>query len=128
VSLVLNFGPDSVGGGLLPEGPVILQVSGAVVKKKKDDPTREYIQWTLKPVFPEEVANCRPVFHINSTELESRWALKDDLEAITGEVYEEDDMSLELKDIIGCLVGANIVHEMYQNKPQARVKDLFRHE
>jgi hypothetical protein len=125
MSLVLSFGEDSVGGGLLPEGPCILQVVEAVVKQKKDDPTRSYISWKFKPVFPVEVENCRPVYFTSSLEKESRWALKDTLEAITGEKFEEDDMELDLRDMIGLTVGANIVHGMYNSKPQANIKDLY---
>lgn len=124
----LDFGEDTVGGGLLPEGMVILQVADVEVKDKKDDPSSQYLSFRMKPVFPEDVANCRPVFHISSLKPEARWALKDTLEAITGMDWDQDGMSLDPRDLLGLLVQATIVHETYNNKLQAKIKNLFRYE
>lgn len=126
----LDFGEDAVGGGMLPEGMVILQVADVEVKDKKgtEDGSSRYLQFKMVPVFPDEVQNCRPVWHISSLKPEARWALKDTLEAITGQDWSEDGMDLDPRDLIGCTVQASIIHEMYNSKPQAKIKDLFRHE
>jgi len=126
--LNLDFGEDTVGGGLVDEGMVVLRIDDVTVKPTKSDQTRNNIVFKATAVWPEDQNNRRPIFFQNSLEKESRWALKDTLEAITGQDWAEDGMSLNPRELVGLLVQATIVHEVYQGKTNAKVQSLFRHD
>lgn len=129
MGIQLDFGEDAVGGGIVPEGMCLLRLEDVEVKDKKGTTGESrYLNFRFQPVFPEEVANCRPVWHVASLTPQSRWALKDTLEAITGSAWDQDGMDLDPRELIGSIVQAAITHEMYEGKPRAKIKDLYKHE
>lgn len=124
----IDFGEDAVGGGLIPEGLYIFQVEDLEVKESKKDPSSRYLNFKCRAVQPEGFEKHLPVWHMSSLLPQSRWKLKADLEAITGEDWSQDGMDLDPRAIVGCLFQGVVIHEIYENKPNAKFKDLFRYD
>jgi Protein of unknown function (DUF669) len=122
VGLDLDFG--GVGGGFepLPDGNYTLKVADCPVKENKAKDGR-MIVFEFDVMDDDFVG--RKLWLNTSLKPAARWKLQEVLEAITQQEWREDGMELELTELLGEIVTAEVFTEEYDGKPVNRINRLY---
>lgn len=97
------------------EGEQLLEV---VEVERKDGNAGDYLAWKLKN------EDGGVLYNNTSLSEQSLWATKAFLEALGVEIP-EDEIDLDLEDMVGRTMMANIEHETYQGKKRPRIVDYW---
>ena len=103
--------------GKVEEGRQLLKVDGVPEVKSSESSGSDYINWKFK-------ATGGSIWHTTSLQPQALWNLRNTLEALGLEVP-EGAMDLDLSEVDGLELGAEIEHETYQGKKRPRIIDLF---
>ena|SRR5436190_23996061 len=114
-------------GGVPDEGIYRLRVSDVEIKPTKDKPENKNLVLEFTIVEPIEWMNFKIWDNVSLTP-QARWRLQQVLEAITGEEWREDNMSLDPRDLLGQEFEAGVFHSDYQGRKIPKVKDYFKAE
>ncbi len=116
----IDFTGVEAGGVLIDEGKYEVEVTE--VKQEESKEGNPYLSWEFK-VISEEGKGSK-LWHNTSLQQQSLWSLRGLLEALGVEVPEEE-MDLDLDDLVGRTIGAEVTHEEYNGKNKARISDFF---
>lgn len=118
----LDFG--DVKSGPPDEGIYTLRVSDVEVRPTKNNPENKNLNFEYTIVEPEEWMNWKVWDNVSLTP-QARWRLQQVLEAITGEEWREDSMTLDPRDLLGKEFQASLMHNLYEGRKNAKIKDYF---
>lgn len=118
----LDFG--DVKSGAPDEGIYLLRVSDVQVKPTQNKPENKNLNFEYTIVEPEDWAGWKVWDNVSLTP-QARWRLQQVLEAITGEEWRSDSMQLDPRDLLGNEFSASLMHNLYEGRTIAKVKDYF---
>ena len=115
----VDFTGVEAGGGsvLLPEGPMLLEVSD-ISQEVGADSGQPYLAFEFEVV--EGKYEGKKAWDNFSLQPQSLWKLRGFLEA-AGQDTEDGVQDLDLDEIKGLIVTADIVHEDYKGKPKSKI-------
>lgn len=103
---------------LAPEGRYKVAVKEIT---SEDGNSGEYYKWVFEKVDGKQKGAT--IYHNTSLAAQALWNLRSILESLGVEIPEGEDEELDLEDIIGLEMIAEVSHEKYEGKPQARLVD-----
>jgi hypothetical protein len=113
--------------GVPDPGMYVLQLEDIryVEKKTEAGENSDYLNCRWRIMEPENWVGAPPVWSIHSLTPQSRYFLKNWLEALTGQEWADDDMELDENELVGLFINATLVHDEYKGQVRAKVKDWF---
>lgn len=109
---------------LLPEGEYEVKVDSITINTSKDS-GEDYLEWLFRTQNVEEDRyDKQPLYFNTSLQPQALWNLRSLLETLDVEVP-SDKMDLVFEDILGLEMIAVVGHEMYDQKPRARLVDFL---
>lgn len=110
-------------GGRTPlDGSYLLEVT-EVTQEKGDESGKPYLKWEFKVVEDDKYNDCK-VWHNTSLQPQALFNLRGLLEAMGTDVP-DGKLELDLEEVVGNRVGAELVRETYQGKPKAKPVEFF---
>jgi hypothetical protein len=103
---------------LAPEGKYRVAVK-EITSQQGDN--GEYYRWIFEKV--DGKGKGATIYHNTSLSDQALWNLRSILESLQVEIPEGEDAELEFDDIIGLEMIADVSHEKFEGKPQARLVD-----
>jgi hypothetical protein len=121
-ALKVDFTGVEAGGGFnVPDGQYVLAVTG-VTQKKGAESGNPYLSWEFK-VDSGKYKN-RKIWDNTSLQPQALWKLRGLLECMGLDV-EDGEFEIDLGDLEGELVGAEIVNEKYEGKDKPKVANYM---
>jgi hypothetical protein len=121
-ALKVDFTGVEAGGGFnIPDGQYVLAVTG-VTQKKGAESGNPYLSWEFK-VDSGKYKN-RKIWDNTSLQPQALWKLRGLLECMGLDV-EDGEFEIDLGDLEGELVGAEIVNEKYEGKDKPKVANYM---
>lgn len=115
-ALTINFEGVEV-SGKHPEGRYVFTVDGAPEVRNSANSGNDYLAFKLK-------SEKGTVYYIASLAPSALWNLKNFLEC-AGQEVPDGEMDLDLEDMDGLEIGAEVLHETYEGKKRAVVGEIF---
>ena len=103
---------------LAPEGRYLVAVKEVT---EQDGDNANYYKWVFEKV--DGKGKGALIYHNTSLAAQALWNLRSIMESLGLDIDEEDDQELSLEDIVGLEMIAEISHEKYEGRPQARIVD-----
>lgn len=116
-SLKVDFTGVETGGFDVPDGLYVLAVS-TVTQKKSQGAGNLYLSWEFK--VDEGKYKGRKVWDNTSLQPQALWKLRGLFENMGMDV-EDGEFEVDLEELQGQLVGAEVVNEKYQGKDKPRI-------
>lgn len=120
-SLKLDFSEVEASSFAIPNGGYVLSVT-SVEKKRSESSGNEYLSWEFK--IAEGKHKGKKVWDNTSLQPQALWRLRNLFEAMGVEI-EDGEVEVDLDDLEGETVGAEIENEKYQGKDKARVTNFI---
>jgi hypothetical protein len=111
-------------GNLTPKDGEYNVVCTKVDVLTKKNSTDKYMKFWFEITEPEEFAGTG-VEDIRSLLPQSRKFLQAYLQGLTGKDYDQDGMTIDTEELVGCQARAVIVQEKYEGVDMARIKRLY---
>ena len=109
---------------LLPEGEYEVTVDSITTRTSKDS-GEDYLEWLFRTQNVEEDRyDKQPLYFNTSLQPQALWNLRSLLETLDVDVP-SDKMDIVFEDILGLEMIAVVGHEMYDQKPRARLVDFL---
>lgn len=118
-SVTIDFTGVEAGGGsvLFPEGPQLFEVA-EITEEEGSDSGQPYLAFVLKAV--DGKYEGKKAYDNFSLQPQALWKLRGFMEA-SGIEVEDGEMDLDLDEMIGKIVMADVIHEEYKGKPKTRI-------
>lgn len=116
-SLKVDFSGVEAGGFDVPDGLYVLAVQ-TVTQKKSQEAGNPYLSWEFK--VDEGKYKGRKVWDNTSLQPQALWKLRGLFENM-GMDIEDGEFEVDLEELQGQVVGAEVVNEKYQGKDKPRI-------
>ena len=112
----LDFGPEATSGGLPDEGTYDVICSGCEYLEAKAEGKYPQLKWEFKISEGKYAETAFPISYWTSLSPNARYYLQQFLEALTRKAWDQDNMTIDPKDMPGRTAMAVIVHKPYTDK------------
>lgn len=118
--LVIDFTNVEEGGFAVPNGKYVVKVKK--IEQKTSAAGAAYFNWEL--MILQGPHKGKKLFHITSLKAAALFNLRNTLIAL-GVPVPKGKLKLDLKALIGKIMGVTVVNEQYEGKDRPKIKDTF---